>query len=305
MLTKKILKVMAVALIFTLIATTVALAAQPNKIKDKPIKERIRTEAKTVQANKGENKTIKERQQITQKTREGMNQTSAANRANIENLKMQVRNLEKQVKMLKEQIKEMKGAVRVNGKQLKFDVPPVIKNGRVLIPLRAVMNGFKADVSYDKDTNTVIIKKGDKEVKIDLTNNKVYVNGKEVSIDVPAMVINNRTLVPLRFLSEVLGKKVHYDEKTGDVDIGDNNAAENEQQETTNNESTVIENNNSTYEQQESLNNESTSSQAENQTQTENQTTENSTTNPETNNTNNTETNNSTGPETTTETTGQ
>lgn len=293
---------MAVALIFTLIATTVALAAQPNKIKDKPIKERIRAEAKTVQANKGEDKTIKERQQITQKTREGMNQTSAANRANIENLKMQVRNLEQQVKMLKEQIKEMKGAVKVNGKQLKFDVPPVVKNGRVLIPLRAIMNGFKADVSYDKDTNTVIIKKGDKEVKIDLTNNKVYVDGKEVSIDVPAMVINNRTLVPLRFLSEVLGKKVNYDEKTGDVDIEDKNEDENED------ENAVIENNNSNTtenEQQENLNNESTSSQAENQTQTENQTTENSTTNPETNNTNNTETNNSTGPETTTETTGQ
>ncbi|MGB9814298.1 MAG: stalk domain-containing protein [Thermovenabulum sp.] len=293
MLTKKFLKVMAVALIFTLIATTVALAAQPNKIKDKPIKERIRTEAKTVQANKGEDKTIKERQQITQKT---------TNKANIENLKMQVRNLEQQVKMLKEQIKEMKGAVKVNGKQLKFDVPPVIKNGRVLIPLRAVMNGFKADVSYDKDTNTVIIKKGDKVVKIDLTNNKVYVNDKEVSIDVPAMVINNRTLVPLRFLSEVLGKKVNYDEKTGDVDIEGENEDENED------ENAVIENNSSNTtenEQQESINNESTSSQAENQTQTENQTTENSTTNPETNNTNNTETNNSTSPETTTETTGQ
>jgi len=122
-----------------------------------------------------------------------------------------------------DKITEMKLPIFVNGKAVKFDVPPILKNGRTLIPLRAVMEKFGVQVEYDKATNTVTMKKGNKEVKIvfEGLEGKIYVNGKEVKLDVPALVISNRTYVPLRFLMEVFGKKIYADGTK--IDIRDNN----------------------------------------------------------------------------------
>ncbi|AIS51709.1 copper amine oxidase family protein [Thermoanaerobacter kivui] len=122
--------------------------------------------------------------------------------------------------------KEFKGKVSVNKKEIKFDTPPVIKEGRTLIPVRAIMNGFGAKVDWDEETNTVTITKGDITIQLVLGETKVLVNGKEVTLDVPAMEISNRTFVPIRFISEILGGKVNYDKKTGDIEIEEENQTE-------------------------------------------------------------------------------
>ncbi|OPX88460.1 MAG: hypothetical protein A4E53_01889 [Pelotomaculum sp. PtaB.Bin104] len=113
--------------------------------------------------------------------------------------------------------------VNVNGKEVKFDVRPVIKDGRILIPVRAVMNQFGASIAWDETerTVTVAVYDPDKEVIFDLAEDKVYVDGTETEIDVPAQILEDRTIVPLRFLAETFGMKVNYHEDTGDVDIED------------------------------------------------------------------------------------
>lgn len=116
---------------------------------------------------------------------------------------------------------EFKAGMTVKGKKVNFDVPPVIKDGRTLIPVRAVMNSLNAKVEWDPATQTVTITKGDIVIKMILGESKVFVNGKEVTLDVPAMLVSDRTVVPLRFISEALGEKVNYDDKTGEIDIED------------------------------------------------------------------------------------
>ncbi|EMT38988.1 Copper amine oxidase [Thermoanaerobacter thermohydrosulfuricus WC1] len=123
--------------------------------------------------------------------------------------------------------KEFKGKVFVNKKEIKFDdVPPVIKDERTLIPVRAVMNGLGAKVDWDRETKTVTITKGDTTIQLVLGETKVLVNGKEYTLDVPAMEISNRTFVPVRFISEILGGKVNYDKETGDIEIEEEDQAE-------------------------------------------------------------------------------
>ncbi|KXG75632.1 copper amine oxidase N-terminal domain-containing protein [Thermotalea metallivorans] len=104
---------------------------------------------------------------------------------------------------------------------LKFDVPPVIKQGRTLIPVRAIAEGFGAQVTWNGEEQKVIITKGDVEIVFQLADGKVFVNGEEKTIDVPAGLINNRTVVPLRFIAENLGLKVNYDGETGIIEIED------------------------------------------------------------------------------------
>jgi len=113
------------------------------------------------------------------------------------------------------------GKMKANGREIKFDIPPVVKSGTTLIPVRAVVESLGANVNWDAATNTVTITKGGTTIVFDLNGSKVYVNGSEVTLSMPAMEISNRTFVPIRFIAETLGVNINYDDKTGDVDIED------------------------------------------------------------------------------------
>ncbi|MCI3922731.1 copper amine oxidase N-terminal domain-containing protein [Paenibacillus sp. TRM 82003] len=102
----------------------------------------------------------------------------------------------------------------VNGKQPAFDLPPFVKDGRTLVPFRAIAASLEAEVSFDEATRTVTVVRGDVTVKLTLGSDTAYVNDVAVKLDVAAEAVEGRTVVPLRFLGEALGAKVEYDAAT-------------------------------------------------------------------------------------------
>jgi len=110
--------------------------------------------------------------------------------------------------------------ILVKGVKVKFDTPPVIKNGRTLIPVKALSEAFGADVKWVAAERKVIITKGDIQIVLTLDSNKIYVNGVEAKIDVPACSLNGRTVVPLKFIVEQLGLTVNWHQDTKDIEIG-------------------------------------------------------------------------------------
>ncbi len=113
------------------------------------------------------------------------------------------------------------GKIKVRNKHINSDLPPVIKDGRTLIPVRAITQGLGAEVDWDEKNRIVTVTKGDIEIKFDLEYGEVYINGEEADIDVPPGLINNRVFVPLRFISEVFGEKVKHNPDTDEIEIGD------------------------------------------------------------------------------------
>ena len=117
---------------------------------------------------------------------------------------------------------EARIGVFVEGEEVEFDVPPVIKEGRVLVPVRAVANSLNADdVQWNQEEKTVTIIKGEKIVILKIDSNIAIVDGEEVVIDAKAELQNNRTIVPLRFLMEVFDKNVEWDDDSETVIIDD------------------------------------------------------------------------------------
>ena len=114
----------------------------------------------------------------------------------------------------------LEDSIKVRGVNIDFDVPPVIKEGRTLIPVRAVMNGLGAEVKWDEVARTVTITRDGKIIILNIVNGAAFVNGKKLELDVPAQIINNRTFIPLRFIAESLGEKVEFVEETGEINIG-------------------------------------------------------------------------------------
>lgn len=101
--------------------------------------------------------------------------------------------------------------VYMDNKQLQMDVSPVIESGRTLVPIRAISEAVGADVNWDSATQTVTISTSDKDISLKINSTSATVNNSKVTIDVPAKILNGRTLVPLRFVGESLGAKVDYD----------------------------------------------------------------------------------------------
>lgn len=109
--------------------------------------------------------------------------------------------------------------VELNGRQVAFDVPPRIENGRTLVPLRAIFEALGAEVNWDPEARRVIATRGATAVSLPVGGSMATVNGRAVVLDVPAQIIDGRTLVPLRFVSETLGAQVGWDGATETVSI--------------------------------------------------------------------------------------
>ena len=105
--------------------------------------------------------------------------------------------------------------VIIDIKNVKFDVLPTIINGRTLVPLRAIFEALGATVEWDDATQTVTSEKGETKISLTINSNIMTVNGEEKTLDVPATLIDSRTLVPVRAISESFGLQVGWD--------GDNN----------------------------------------------------------------------------------
>jgi len=94
------------------------------------------------------------------------------------------------------------------------DVQPLLQNGRMLVPIRVVAESTGADVAYEASARQVTVKEEGKRVVLLIDSRTAFVDGKRVTLDAPAMIVNQRTVVPIRFVSEALGYQVDWDERS-------------------------------------------------------------------------------------------
>src|SRR6056297_720280 len=107
-----------------------------------------------------------------------------------------------------------------NGKPIKFDVPPVIKDGRTLVPVRSLSAAYGFEVDYDSDTRTISLERSDLEIEFELDENIAIVNGEEYELDVPASSLEGRSVLPLRFFIDQLGIDIKYNGEDKTIGIG-------------------------------------------------------------------------------------
>ncbi len=104
--------------------------------------------------------------------------------------------------------------VQVEGKSLQQPVPPVIVEGRLLIGVRAVGEAVGGLVDWNAETRQVTITRRTDQVVLTIGEAEALVNGQPVLLDVPPLIHENRTMVPLRFIGEALGGTVNWDGAT-------------------------------------------------------------------------------------------
>lgn len=109
--------------------------------------------------------------------------------------------------------------VVVNSKILKADQPPVLLEGRTLIPLRLILEALGATVGWDPKEQKVTTEREGIKVEFVIGSTEILVNGQKGTIDVPAQLIGGRTLVPVRAVSEAFQLKVLWNPHTHTVTV--------------------------------------------------------------------------------------
>ncbi|MBQ7876307.1 MAG: hypothetical protein IJ316_03370 [Clostridia bacterium] len=107
----------------------------------------------------------------------------------------------------------------VNGVVVETDTAPYIKNDRTMVPMRAIFEALGALVTWNDDTKTARGVKGETTVEITVGENLIYKNGEAVVLDCVAEIVNDRTFVPVRAISEAFGATVTWDNDNRTVNI--------------------------------------------------------------------------------------
>lgn len=110
--------------------------------------------------------------------------------------------------------------IEVNGTKLtNLTMPPIILNNYTLVPAREVFEAIGAKVDWKKDTEQVYVTYEDTLVLIPVNSRNSYVNGNIKQMDIEAKIINGKTMIPLRFVSNALSFNVEWDPKTRTASI--------------------------------------------------------------------------------------
>ncbi len=111
--------------------------------------------------------------------------------------------------------------VYVNEHKIDFDVKPVIIQGRTMVPLRGIFEALGATVEWNNETRSVISVRDELTVSLSIGSNIITVNSSETKLDVAPQIINDRTLVPVRAVSEAFDCSVIWDNESRCVKIYD------------------------------------------------------------------------------------
>ncbi len=122
------------------------------------------------------------------------------------------------VPALADEATETENAVKVliNNVPLETDVPAQIVNDRTLVPMRAIFETLGAQVQWVPENKSIFATSGATLIVMNIGLNKMAVTtiggeSKTLELDVPPQIIEDRTLVPVRAISEALGCKVDWD----------------------------------------------------------------------------------------------
>ena len=109
--------------------------------------------------------------------------------------------------------------MEVNGMARALDAAPFIKDGRTLLPIRALIETLGGTVQWNAQTKTATVALGSRTVALTVGSTKALVNGSPVTLDVAPMIVKGRTFLPLRAVAENLGLDLAWDAGTQTISL--------------------------------------------------------------------------------------
>lgn len=116
-------------------------------------------------------------------------------------------------------------SVYLDGAVLLMDTLPQVREQRTMVPVRAVAEALGADVEWAAQSGQITMTRAGKTVVMVLGSTVAMVDGKPVKMDVAPYADQNRTYIPVRYVSEFFGQTVSWDQNSRRVDICEDKSA--------------------------------------------------------------------------------
>ncbi|MNB77469.1 hypothetical protein D3C75_241540 [compost metagenome] len=110
-------------------------------------------------------------------------------------------------------------SLTVNGVKKAIDSAPLNQNGTTYVPIKYVLDAFGGSATWNSVTKNIMVLRGSKALELTVNKKEFILNGKRQSAEVAPILLQGRTLVPLRLVSEQLGLTVKWEQKTKTVTI--------------------------------------------------------------------------------------
>ncbi len=110
----------------------------------------------------------------------------------------------------------------INGTSMKIDAQdskPMIKDGRTFLPIRKLIESLGGTVEWNASVQKVTILLNGHSIILYIGKTNALVDGNAVTLDVAPFILNSRTFLPLRFVSENLGAVVEWNASNKTVTI--------------------------------------------------------------------------------------
>lgn len=111
----------------------------------------------------------------------------------------------------------------VNGNSAEIDpgrnTVPIIQNERTLVPIRAIIEAMGGTVGWSEETQTATLTYNDDVIKLTIDSVTAYLNDTANTLDVTPIVVNDRTMLPIRFIAESFHFDVDWDEENSIITI--------------------------------------------------------------------------------------
>lgn len=118
---------------------------------------------------------------------------------------------------------EITPSVYINGVKVEFgdNINPYIDTeiNLTMIPIRGVFEAADASVVWDGENQSVTGMRGDEFFTLQIGEKTAFINGAEYTLEAPAVIKDNTTFVPLRFVMEALGADVEWDGENCAVEV--------------------------------------------------------------------------------------
>jgi N-acetylmuramoyl-L-alanine amidase len=104
----------------------------------------------------------------------------------------------------------------VNGQKLGLEFEPPMENNRILVPFRAIGEALGIDVSWSQAEQKITANdiRQNKQVVFKINDVNTHINNQLVKLDAPPRLLQNRTMLPLRFFAETFGAEVNWNQAT-------------------------------------------------------------------------------------------
>ncbi|OWA36172.1 copper amine oxidase [Saccharibacillus sp. O16] len=102
----------------------------------------------------------------------------------------------------------------VNGRSSAMDAAPVVRNGSTYLPVKYITDSFGGSSGWDAKTGSITVRRGDKLLVLNLNKKDYILNGVRKTSTSAPISVSNRSLVPIRLVSEQLGLRVKWEQET-------------------------------------------------------------------------------------------